>query len=104
MALMLELRLIEDEPGVVMHDVVRDRVWVYPREEKVTREGVEALVLGVLKGEREPTPPGTAEREEVEEDDDGDEEGEEGTIEGSNGKGGTGEEKAKGKAKGHDEL
>ncbi|KAL9616925.1 MAG: hypothetical protein Q9160_008238 [Pyrenula sp. 1 TL-2023] len=90
MAPMLELRLLEGEPGAVMHDVVRDRVWVYPREEEVKRGGLEALVLGVLKGEREPTPPGTAEREELEEEaeDDDDDQGEWEIIGMVDGKGG----------------
>lgn len=55
---MLELRS-DTWPAVVMHDVVRDRVWVYPQDEVVEAGKVEELVLGVLKGEIEPTPPGT---------------------------------------------
>lgn len=57
-------------PAVVMHDVVRDRVWVYPQDDEVEAGKVEALVLGVLKGEIEPTPPGAG-RETIEENGEG---------------------------------
>ncbi|KAL9107315.1 MAG: hypothetical protein Q9227_007767 [Pyrenula ochraceoflavens] len=56
MAPMLELE--EGKwPAFVVHDHVRDQVYVYPQDEEVRRGGVEELVLGVLKQTLQPTIP-----------------------------------------------